>query len=634
MIRALKHFGLVIFFTALTVAAGVLLSKFPPAKIIDNLIYDACVRYFAPPSKVSDKIVVVLLDEETMRGLPYRSPVPRDFLYELNEKLLSAKPAAIGYDIFFKDPTFEKIDARLAASFKKGNVFAVTAGKIDQFGKWYEDEPLDLFKDSLKGTGLADLPFSASDTSVRTAKFEFDYSGVERPSFVAAIYDFATGGNAEALIHDPARSLSIFGIKFPPQLNDITRIRFVGLTNRFQAYPAKFIQMGYFQEEWFKDKIVLVGAAYEDGTDAYITPFYSSRYHYERMPGVLIHANALNQLLTRQFYFEVPKYLTVAGLIILGFLSALFFLYGPIWRGVTALVIFSALLVIKIVVNFHLHGLVIPFVPYEGAMLLTFGTATGFRSFTEGRQKRFIKGVFAKYVPPSVVDKMIADPKLLTLGGEQREVSCLFTDIASFTTISEKLDPKTLVTFLNEYLDKLTRAVFKHGGTLDKYEGDAIIAFFGAPLSLPDHRSAAIHAAIEMQKESNFISEKWSRICGREIQTRIGINSGNAVVGNMGSDLRFDYTVIGDVMNLASRLEGANKFFGTNILASENSVRSLEAIGDIIFRPVANVKVKGKEQAVKVYEVIGLVSDTDDETIKRIKEQPEQLEVIELKEKT
>ena len=259
-------------------------------------------------------------------------------------------------------------------------------------------------------------------------------------------------------------------------------------------------------------------------------------------------------------------------------------------------------------------------------MLVTLGACLGWRSVTEGRQKRFIKGVFAKYVPPAVVDKMIANPRLLTLGGEQREITCLFTDIASFTTISEKLDPKTLVSFLNEYLDKLTRIIFKYGGTLDKYEGDAIIAFFGAPVDISNHREAAILAAIEMQKASLEISDKWKDLCGRNIVTRIGLNSGQAVVGNMGSDLRFDYTAIGDTMNLASRLEGANKFFDTKILASETTIMT----SNVVISPVARLKVKGKTEAVRVYEIAGLKSDFTEKEIKDILAKPELSEIVEL----
>jgi adenylate cyclase len=311
------------------------------------------------------------------------------------------------------------------------------------------------------------------------------------------------------------------------------------------------------------------------------------------------------------------------------------------WRGVTAFAVLSLILFVKAVAAMHLWGVIFPVVPFQGSLILTFGACLGYRGVTEGRQKRFIKGVFAKYVPPSVVDKMIADPKLLTLGGEQREITAVFTDIAGFTTISEKLDPKTLVEFLNQYLDKLTRIIFKYGGTLDKYEGDAIIAFFGAPVALPNHREAACLAAIEMQKAAGEISAIWRARCGAEIVTRVGIHSGQAVVGNMGSDLRFDYTAIGDTMNLASRLEGANKFFGTKILASESTISPLSLGGrgegvrgicehDILFRPLARVKVKGKTQGVGVYEVVGLKNELAQDVITEVENAKMPDEVVEL----
>lgn len=673
--------------TILTVAVGYTFLNLTPLRNLDNLIADALIRYIAPTTKISDKIAIVFLDEETMKDLPYRSPVPRNFLQRLNEKILAAKPKVVGYDIFFKDPTTTTDDQQLATSFKNGPVFAVSAGRTDENGKGYEDEPMDLFKNSLKGTGLADLPFSSSDSTVRFAQFEFDFRGKVRPSFVAELYNAATGGDAEALIHDPKNSLRILPIippfptytcvsgvagfrlrEFSPRLergySTNTRIRFagppskIGKNNLFKIFPANLVVKGLIPNNWLENKIVMVGAAYEDGTDAYITPYYSSRYNYKRMPGVEIHANILNSLLTKQFYYELPLNIILLGLVVLGFVSSLFFLYGPMWRGIAALITLTILTIAKIIFYFHWHGLVIPFVPFEGSMLVTFGACLGWRSVTEGKQKRFIKNVFAKYVPPSVVDRMIANPKLLTLGGEQCEITCIFTDIASFTSISEKLDPKTLVSFLNEYLDKLTRIIFKHGGTLDKYEGDAIIAFFGAPLNLQDHKKSACLAALEMQKASTEISKKWKDVCGMEITTRIGINSGQAVVGNMGSDLRFDYTAIGDTINLASRLEGANKFFGTKILASESVIASLprsagrakqfpgtsgvqeiasppssarnNMAGDIIFRPVARIKVKGKAESVAVYEVIGLESEIGSAESEKIKSQLFPKEIVEL----
>ncbi len=684
--RRFVPIALVVIFSLLT---GLVLSKIDAVRNLDELFGDALIRYVSPATKVSEDIVLVLLDEETMKGLPYRSPVPRDFLAELNEKILEAKPRVIGYDIFFKDPTLEANDERLAASFKRGRVYAVSAGRLDEAGRDYEDLPMPLFLNSLKGVGLSDLPFSSSDAVVRYAQFEFQMlskgEGTEplpyksgtgvHPSFVAALYHAATGGRAEAVLHDPKNSFYYLGMQIPPYPPlqrgekigfpplkkggkesippfvkggeggfDKTRIRFISPDDSFKTFPAHLVVKGLIPPAWLEDKIVLIGASYDDGTDAYITPFYSARYNYKRIPGVVIHANILNQLLTKQFYYYVPQYLLIIGFIVTGLFAALFFLFGPMWRGVTAFTALSLIIFIKAITVSHLWSVMFPVVPFEGSLILTFGACLGWRSVTEGKQKRFIKSVFAKYVPPSVVDKMIANPKLLTLGGEQREITAIFTDIASFTTISEKLDPKTLVEFLNQYLDRLTRIIFKYGGTLDKYEGDAIIAFFGAPVALENHREAACCAAIEMQKASGDISLIWKERCGMDIVTRIGIHSGQAVVGNMGSDLRFDYTAIGDTMNLASRLEGANKFFGTRVLASWQAVaqdfspatsigrsKDLRYISnDILFRPVARVKVKGKTEAVGVYEIIGLRSELTQDTITAAENVKMPDEVVEL----
>jgi adenylate cyclase len=603
----LKKIVPIIFLSILSAAGGLLLDRLSTIQNLNDLFGDVLIRYFAPVTNVSDKIVLVLLDEETMKGLPYRSPVPRDFLYELNEKLLAAKPTAVAYDIFFKDPTVKAYDQRLANSLKKGPTFAVSAGKTDSNKKDFEDLPMDIFRNSLKGVGLSDLPFSSSDATVRYAQFEFDFT--KNPSIVAELYNAVGGGRAEALLHDPKNQLHIAGFSFPPFVDgkgvggEKTRIRFAE-NSLFKMFPARLVASGLVPQAWLKDKVVLVGAAYDDGTDAYLTPYYSARYNFRRMPGVEIHANILNQLLTRQFYYSMPNYMIPLKLASIGLLAAILFMFGGLLRGAISFAALFALIPAGTIFWFNRVGLIPPVATFECALIITFTVSLGIRFMTEGRQKRFIKDVFAKYVPPAVVDKMIGNPKLLTLGGEQREVTCLFTDIASFTTISERLDPKTLVKFLNEYLDRLTKIVFKFGGTLDKYEGDAIICFFGAPIDVSDHRGAALRASAEMQKATSEISAKWESELGRPVVTRIGISSGPVVVGNMGSSLRFDYTAIGDTMNTASRLEGANKFFNTRTLASASVVEpTMSNVKDILLRPLARIKVKGKTEAIKIYEI-------------------------------
>jgi len=218
----------------------------------------------------------------------------------------------------------------------------------------------------------------------------------------------------------------------------------------------------------------------------------------------------------------------------------------------------------------------------------------------EGRQKRFIKGAFKQYLSPIVIEKLMADPDRLTLGGEEKVLSIFFSDIQGFTSISEKLSPTELTGLLNGYLTAMTDIILETGGTIDKYEGDAIIAFWNAPLELADHAERAVRAALQCQAKLAAMRADLKARYGSEIFVRIGINTGPVVVGNMGSNQRFDYTFLGDAGNLAARLEGINKQFGTFLMISQNT---RQAIGNTFpVRELSRVRVVGKSEPITIYE--------------------------------
>jgi len=235
------------------------------------------------------------------------------------------------------------------------------------------------------------------------------------------------------------------------------------------------------------------------------------------------------------------------------------------------------------------------FAAFVTAALLSYGV--------EGRQRRFIKSAFRYYLSPQVIDRVLDNPSLLRLGGERREISAFFSDVAGFTSISEHLSPEQLVALLNAYLSEMTDIILDLGGTLDKYEGDAIIAFWNAPVDQPDHALRACRAALRCQKRLAERREEFQHVYGHEVRMRVGLNSGPAVVGNMGSERRFDYTAMGDTMNLASRLEGAGKLYGVSILIGEETERRVRDA--ILAREVDIIRVVGKKQPVRIFELIG-----------------------------
>ncbi|MDY6972717.1 MAG: adenylate/guanylate cyclase domain-containing protein, partial [Thermodesulfobacteriota bacterium] len=236
------------------------------------------------------------------------------------------------------------------------------------------------------------------------------------------------------------------------------------------------------------------------------------------------------------------------------------------------------------------------------ALSLIYTSLTVFHYLTEERERKKIKGAFSYYVSSSVVNEMLKNPDQLKLGGDKKDLSVLFSDIRGFTTISEGLAPEDLVHLLNEYLTVMTDVVFKYDGTLDKYMGDAIMAIYGAPLNQQDHPSRACHSALEMMEKLNKLNKKWIREGKPPMDIGIGINTDMMMVGNMGSDQRFDYTVMGDAVNLGSRLEGINKNYRTNILISESTYERVK--DEFVCMEVDRVRVKGKTLPVNIYQLL------------------------------
>jgi adenylate cyclase len=251
-------------------------------------------------------------------------------------------------------------------------------------------------------------------------------------------------------------------------------------------------------------------------------------------------------------------------------------------------------------------------------LVLTYTGITGYRYMTEEREKKKVRGAFQHYLTASVVEQMLKNPEKLRLGGEKKDLTVLFSDIRGFTSISEHMTPEALVKFLNEYLTQMTDIIFKYDGLLDKYMGDAIMAIWGAPLDQPDHAPRACYTALDMVDELRVLQGKWTADGMPRLNIGIGINAGPMVVGNMGSDRRFDYTVMGDSVNLGSRLEGLNKVYGTNIIVSEMTYERVRE--EILGRELDSVRVKGKDQPVKIYELIVRRSQASSEQKVRVEE--------------
>jgi adenylate cyclase len=252
------------------------------------------------------------------------------------------------------------------------------------------------------------------------------------------------------------------------------------------------------------------------------------------------------------------------------------------------------------VLGSYAKGFWLPMVVQEAAVGFSIITALVVNYATEGRQKRFIKSAFKQYLSPSVIEQLIQHPERLKLGGERKILSIFFSDLEGFTSISEGLAPEELTALLNDYLSAMTNIVQEEGGTVDKYEGDAIIAFWNAPLEVPEHAIRAVRAALRCQTHLSALRTGFKKRIGQDMFMRIGINTGPAVVGNLGSHTRFDYTMLGDAVNLAARLEGVNKEFGTYTMISQSTRDLLQ--DEFAVRELARVAVVGRKEPVTVYE--------------------------------
>jgi class 3 adenylate cyclase len=260
-------------------------------------------------------------------------------------------------------------------------------------------------------------------------------------------------------------------------------------------------------------------------------------------------------------------------------------------------------------------ALVLPLLNGVAAMVVAFGASLAYRFGVTDRNRRRMAKAFALYLPPSEVERMIATDVMPKLGGEARTVSILFTDLASFAGVSEFLDPAQLAAALNSYFAALTDIVEQHGGIVDKFIGDAVVAIFGAPLEDPDHALNAVRAALAIRTASPDAARDLARSDGRPPATRIGVNTGPVLIGNIGSPRRFNYTAMGDAVNLASRLEGVNKRYGTLVLVSDTTA---EACGDaIVLREIDTVAVKGRERPVTLHEPLGPAGEVAEDALAR-----------------
>ena len=601
--------------------------------------WDWRVNAMAKPVKTSDHIRLILLDQNSLdwakeeNGLAW--PWPREVYNAIIHFCQRSGAKALVFDVLFTEPSKYGVDDDrvFAAAIHDFKTFvgSVSLSQIEgSERRWPAFAPEPVFKvlgldQWLLAEGAGDVAFSRAafpipeisagagilgdvhlnpdrDNVYRRAALFHVFDGRMLPSLALGCY-LATQPGTPLKIR--TGHLTIGNREIPIDRRGNAILNFRGPAGTHKAYSAASviqselrIQKGekptITDPDAFKDAYVFFGFSAPGLFDLRPTPV-SGVY-----PGVEINATILDNLLADDFIRPVPAAFVIGMTLLIALLAGLATSsVSGIMKSAMVYVFFIAAPVILCLIAYR-QGFWLPLVVQETGVAVTLFSAGLIYYTTEGRQKMFIKNAFKQYLSPAVIEELIQHPEHLKLGGERRMLSIFFSDLEGFTGISEVLDPEALTVLLNDYLSAMTDIIHEEGGTVDKYEGDAIIAFWNAPLQQSDHALRCVRAALRCQVRLAEMRPMFKERLGKDLKMRIGINSGPAVVGNMGSHTRFDYTMIGDAVNLAARLEGINKQFGTYTLISQSTMEQTD--GAFPVRELSKVAVVGRKEPVVVYE--------------------------------
>lgn len=538
-------------------------------------------------------IIIVKIDDYSIKK--YGTPLPRDIYGFLLNKSKESGAKFVAFDAMFY--TFNENDIKdlylLNQIYNSQNVILSSHISPDKGGTVMKSD--DTFRQYIIGEGLINT-FGKEGTIFGTKLLYNDISsGYYIPILPLEIY--AKLNNIKDIDSYISKNYKLYK-------GDLL-INYAGGKDTFPSVSIADILEKDFDFSIFKNKIIFVGATYGASQDSYITPFHkSTKYGASDIstPGVEIHANVLNTLINKNNLvrkdFSYFMFISITFLISIFLIPIFSFIYLIIPLAVISFAI------IYLSVMLFQKNYIIEIVPLFIMLLLSFIISISFKIIFETIEKKRIQGMFGKYLAPEVVKQLINARGELSVGGQTKTISIFFSDIANFTNISEKLSPEKLVLLLNDYFNKMVHIITKNNGIVDKYIGDAIMALFGTPLKMENHADVIVSSAIEMRKSIEELKPKWEEATGLEFNARIGINSGEVVVGNIGSNKMLQYTAIGDNVNLASRLEGVNKYYGTNIIISEFTYKLLKEPKKYIIRELDFIKVKGKDKPVGIFEVI------------------------------
>ena len=625
-----------------------------------------------PRERTPQPVVIVDIDEASLDSIG-QWPWPRTVIADLVRRIHGNGGIAVAFDVLFAEPdrmspsvmasTIKRLtpearkeleslpsnDDVMSAAFQRGTVVVGEAATPSQTIQAAHDKPpkpapiavkgpdpkpnlptfegllrnIPKLESAAKGHGVITI-LPERDAIIRRVPAVVLAGGVFRPSLGLEMLRIATGGQAMLIKTNSAgiQGVVVGGVDVPTDRNGRIWVHFTEFGSRPDYIPAKSILDGTVDPKRLQNKLVFIGTSATGLLDIKTTPLDPA------MPGVEVHAQLIETILSKS-HLSRPNGVDGAEIILMAVLGLFLVFLLPYAGAIGSLAVGGILAGVVTGGSWYLytrHGFLVDVVYPLGASFVMFVTLVFYNYYQEERQRQRIRGAFQQYLSPDLVEKLAKDSESLVLGGEAREMTFMFSDVRGFTTISEsfKSNPQGLTVLMNRFLTPLTNAIMERKGTIDKYMGDCIMAFWNAPLDDPEHCRAACLSGLEMLQRLDKVNderEAEAKEAGEvflPLNVGIGINTGLCVVGNMGSEQRFDYSVLGDSVNLASRLEGQSKSYGVKTVLGESTAKAVRDEFAVIELDL--IQVKGKTEPERIYALVGATDVAAEEDFKALRE--------------
>ncbi|OHE61063.1 MAG: hypothetical protein A2Z47_12555 [Thermodesulfovibrio sp. RBG_19FT_COMBO_42_12] len=588
------------------------------------------------PTKSGD-IVVVAIDEGSLKEFG-RWPWSRALMAELVNEILNSDPKVLAVDIFFSEPESKKADNALGDVFKKAKdkiVLATTFDSlVDKSDKDIKDIPEQIIDSAflrvqdtkklypvIAERVLPTVSEVSKDTMVGHVNSHPDYDGKLRweflylkygdeffPSLALQTARLSLGLKLDEMVIVGNKGVKLAeGVFIPSDERGRMLINYLGKEDTFKSISASDILNRRVNKEKLRNRIVLLGTSAIATYDLKNTPFSAN------MSGVEKNATVVQNIVGGEFLKKSKGYIEILVLVLTGLIMGFVLPHLSALKAAVFSSVFLLGYIVAVQLFFSFMGLWANFI-YPAANIMTISlVVTVAKYFFEEKKAREIRSMFSSYVSPKIVEDLISNPEKAKLGGERKIVTILFSDIMGFTSLSERRQPEEVVDLLNEYFKEMTDIIFKWDGTLDKFVGDEIMAFWGAPAEQPNHAELAVRCALNMTNKLSEMQEKWMKEGQEVLDCGIGINTGEVIIGNIGATgKKMDYTIIGDHVNLAARVEKLTRDYNAKIILTEFTISHLNTlmgknfIGHYELKELDTVKVKGKEKEVKIFELKGM----------------------------